>query len=220
MAGNPAVYELENEALDPEGLVWDELRRLAPWSDRVLVDLGCGSGYWLGSYLQEAGKVIGVEPDPTLLTLARARGTGAEVNEGSAEHLSLPDESVDVIHARFAYFWPPGCEAGLAEVRRVLRPSGRLVVIDNDYRHGEFADLLNHSPWAAPQGRAETTDAWWEAQGADRIEVMSEWRFETRSAFEAVLHLEMPPEVADPWLRQHPDALGLSYGYILFVVNK
>jgi SAM-dependent methyltransferase len=69
--------------------------------------------------------------------LAHARSTGAQVLAGSAGHLPLPDASVDVIHARFAYFFPPGCDAGLAEALRALRLGGTLVVVDNDRRdHG------------------------------------------------------------------------------------
>jgi SAM-dependent methyltransferase len=217
---DPDLYELENQALDPDGVVLEAMRQLAPWAGAILLDLGCGSGYWLPAYADEAALAIGVEPDPELIVLARARDARTRVLDGSAEHLPLPDNSVDVIHARFAYFFPPGCEAGLAEARRVLRPGGRLVVMDNDYRHGEFAKLLVRSPWAASQGRAATTDAWWQAEDAERVEVMSEWRFKHRTDLESVLHLELPPEVADPWLNENPQALRLSYGYVLFATGK
>jgi hypothetical protein len=90
--GRTDLYELENQAIDPDGLVLAAMRELAPWDGRTLVDLG--------------------------------------------------DASVDVMHARFAYFWPPRCAAGLTEVLRVLRPGGTLVVVDNDQRAGKFAGLL------------------------------------------------------------------------------
>jgi SAM-dependent methyltransferase len=219
LAVDPVLYEVENEAFDPEGLVLDAMRTLAPWAGRTLVDLGCGSGWWLPGYAREAAGVIGIEPDPDLLDLARRRPGGATVLAGSAEHLPLPDCSVDVVHARFAYFFPPGCDAGLAEVRRVLRPGGRLVVVDNDTRHGGFARLLADSPGAAAQGQSETTDVWWAERGAIRTEVMAAWRFTTRADLEAVLHLEFPAGVADLWLDAHPEATGLSYGYVLFSIG-
>lgn len=214
-----ATYEIENRAMDPDGLLLDAMRRLASWQRRTLVDLGCGSGYWLPGYADEATRVIGVEPDEVLVEHAGGRDARVEVLHGSAEHLPLPDESVDVVHARFAYFFPPGCDAGLAQVRRVLRPGGALVVVDNDLRHGEFAELVTRSVWAAPQGRADTTDAWWAARGAERVEVMSEWRLDTHADLERVLRLEFPAEIADGWLEAHPDRLGLSYGYVLFCVR-
>lgn len=218
-AVDPGLYDIENRAIDPEGLVTQAMRELAPWAHATIVDLGCGTGYWLEFYAGEAAEVIGVEPDPTLLHHARKGNPSARVLAGSAEHLPLPDRSVDVVHARFAYFFPPGCDAGLAEVLRVLKPDGRLVVVDNDQRRGDFAALLAASILAAPQGRAETTDRWWAERGAERREVMSEWRFDSREDFEAVVRMEFPANVADPWLSGHPTATGLSYGYVLFSVG-
>jgi SAM-dependent methyltransferase len=217
--GNPALYELENLAVDPRGAVLERMAQAAPWDGRTLLDLGCGSGFWLPGYAAHADRVIGVEPDERLVALARARDPRVEVLRGSAEHIPVDDASVDVVHARFAYFFPPGCDPGLAEVMRVLKPGGTLVVIDNDLRAGQFAALLNASPWATPQAGGQATDEWWGQRGARRVEVMSEWLFANREDFEAVLRLEFPADVADPWLRNHPDALGLTYGYVLFILR-
>lgn len=219
LAARPDVYELENQAMDPDELVLAAMRSLAPWSGRTLLDLGCGSGYWLPGYAGEAAVAIGVEPDPALLRLAARRDPRATVLPGSAEHLPLGDASADVVHSRFAYFWPPGCDAGLAEVLRVLKPGGTLVVVDNDQRNGEFASLLRSAANAA-LGQADVTDAWWAARGARRVEVMSRWQFGARADLEAVLRLEFPRRVADAWLAEHPEALGLSYGYVLFATQK
>lgn len=145
-AGDPRVYEMENAAIDHERSLWQALMELAPWEGRDLLDLGCGTGYWLTEYAGHAAVVTGIEPDEDLLPAAAGRDPRARVLRGSAEYIPLPDSCVDVAHARFAYFFPPGCDAGLAEVLRVLRPGGSLVVIDNDRRWGEFADLLEGSP--------------------------------------------------------------------------
>ena len=217
--GRPDLYELENRALDPAGLVLAAMRKLAPWAGKTLVDLGCGSGFWLPGYADDAAEVVGVEPDPALITLAGARDPRARVLAGSAEHIPLPSRSADVVHARFAYFYPPGCAAGLAEVQRVLKPGGTLVVVDNDQRAGEFADLLRAAGGTRPD-QADVTDAWWAARGASRTEVMSRWQFTSRADFEAVLRLEFPGGAADAWLAGHPDVLGLSYGYVLFAVPR
>ena len=218
--GNVGLYETENRALDPGGHVLAAMRAHAPWAGRTLLDLGCGSGYWLAGYADEAAQVIGVEPDPRLLPLAAARDPRVRVLRGSAEHIPLDDQSVDVVHARFAYFFPPGCDAGLAEVMRVLRPGGALVVVGNDLRTGEFAGLLRAAAGALVPAGGEEADAWWAARGAIRTTVLSSWRFASRADFEAVLRMEFPLKVAGPWLAARPRALGLTYGYTLSVAVK
>ena len=75
--GNGELYEMENRALDPGGHVLAAMRARAPWAGRSLLDLGCGSGYWLAGYAAEAAEVTGVEPDPRLLPLAAAAIPGS-----------------------------------------------------------------------------------------------------------------------------------------------
>ena len=219
IGGHPDVYEIENEALDRAGHVLAAMRALAPWAGKTIVDLGCGTGFWLTRYAAEAARVIGIEPDPEVRERAERRVAGIPgitVAAGSAEHTGLPDSSIDVVHARFAYFFPPGTEAGLTEVLRVLRPGGRLVVVDNDYRWGEFAGLLAAASARSSRDIAATVDEWWRARGATRHEVRSEWRFEQRDDLAAVLGIEFPDRIVRDWLARHPAARGLTYGYVLF----
>lgn len=221
---NPELYEIENGALDRENRVWDALRQKASWEGKRIVDLGCGSGFWLPRYAETADTVIGVEPDPDLLPAARARTRMAHVVAGSAEHIPVESSSMDVIHARFAYFFPTpdnDCSAGLAEALRVLRPGGSLVVIDNDHHNGEFAALLAQSPRAAAtQGEDEFIRQWWAEHGADRTEVMSSWTFDTTENLNAVLSMEFPPEVANPWLAANPGRTRITYGYVLHHLRR
>ena len=249
IGGHPDVYEIENRALDPGGHVLAAMRRLAPWEGRTVVDLGCGTGFWLAGYAGEAARAIGVEPDPLLRGRAAARVTdmpGAEVIPGSAEHLSLADRSADVVHARFAYFLAPGSEdgpragepgasgaracghrrlgagadPGLAEVMRVLRPGGSLIVVENDYRWGQFAGLLAAGSSRPPGETAAAVDAWWRQRGATRHEVRTQWRFAGRADLAAVLNIEVPAGVARAWLAANPAATSLSCGYILYAVTR
>src|SRR5215472_12534651 len=222
IGANPGTYQLENRAVDRAGHVLAAMRALAPWHGQTLVDLGCGTGYWLPKYASSAESVIGIEPDPALRAVARRSATSLQrtvVVAGSAEHMPLAEATVDVVHARFAYFFPPGTDAGLAEVLRVLRPGGHLIAVDNDYRWGEFARLLAASATRPPWETAAGVDAWWRERGARRHEVRSELRFASRADLVAVLHIELPDAVAASWLRQHPDATSLSYGYVLFAVT-
>ena len=98
---DPALYEIENAAMDREGALWAALQEAAPWTGRTLLDLGAGTGFWLPRYA-DAAETIAVEPDVRLLGAARARPGGTRVLYGSAEQIPLPEASVDVVHARFA----------------------------------------------------------------------------------------------------------------------
>jgi SAM-dependent methyltransferase len=222
IAGHPDIYEIENRALDQAGHVLDAMRALAPWAGKTIVDLGCGTGFWLSRYAGEAARVIGIEPDPAVRAGAQRTARdlpGTEVRAGSAEQTGLPDGSVDVVHARFAYFFPPGTDAGLTEVLRVLRPGGMLIMVDNDYRWGEFASLLAAASSRPTRAVAADVDAWWQARGATRHEVRSEWRFARHADLAAVLGIEFPERVGRDWLARHPAATGLTYGYVLFAVT-
>ena len=228
ITGHPRVYETENRALDQAGHVLDALWRLAPWAGKTVVDLGCGTGFWLARYAEQAGRVVGVEPAAGLRAraeraAAELAGPGrpaVEVRAGSAEHTGLPGGCADVMHARFAYFFPPGTDAGLTEAMRVLRPGGQLIAVDNDYRWGEFSALLAAGMTRPPGQVAAEVDDWWRARGATRHEVRSELSFATRADLAAVLHIELPAEVARGWLARNPLATGLTYGYVLFRVAR
>ena len=222
IGGHPDQYEIENRALDQAGHVLTAMAAIAPWAGGTIVDVGCGTGYWLARYAEAARTVIGIEPDAALRAAASRSAVAlrrATVLAGSAEHMPLADHSVDVVHARFAYFFPPGTDAGLTEVLRVLRPGGHLVAVDNDYRWGEFSRLLAASASRPPLSTAAAVDGWWRERGATRHEVRSRLEFASRADLSAVLHIEFPAEVARAWLRRHPAATGLSYGYVLFALR-
>lgn len=219
---DPATYELENEAIERNGVLQAALRELADWRGRDVLDIGCGTGFWLPGYATAAASVVGVEPDPELISQADRRVAAlseVDVRSGSAEHLPLDDGSIDVAHARFAYFFGAGAEGGLAEVRRVLRPGGVFVAVDNDWGWGDFAGLLRlgNSGNAAidPAG----TDAWWRSVGASRTDVRAGWDASSSEELERILRLEFADDVVDTFLRNRERSARLTYGVALFVIR-
>lgn len=106
-------------------------------SGEVIVDVGCGRGELLVAALEQgAGRAIGVEYAPAAVdlarrTLARRGGAGnAEVLKADARALPLDDGSADVVTMLdvVEHLVARELEDALAEVRRVLRPGGRLLV--------------------------------------------------------------------------------------------
>lgn len=220
---NVDLYEMENDAIDHEETLWRALRAAAAWDGKDLLDLGCGTGYWLPRYAETTGRLYGVEPDTALLDAAANRMAKATVLHGSAEHIPLDDSFIDVVHARFAYFFPSpsnDCTAGLSEVLRVLRPGGSLVVIDNDQGNGEFADLLRAGNTAEHQGPGDFILQWWQEQGATTRKVMSSWTFDSPEDLAKVVAMEFPDDAAETWLDAHAQQTKLSYGYLLHVISN
>ena len=216
---HPAVYEVENHAFDRAGLVEATMRSVASWDGRDLLDVGCGSGFhlprWASSSFGTARSVVGVEPHPGLVALARRRCRAlptVSVLQGSATALPLPDASVDVVQARWAYFFGPGCEPGLAEIGRVLRRGGAAFVIDNDATRSTFGAWFRRG---LPGYDPVAVERFWARQGWSRRSLDIRWEQPTREAFEAVVRIEFPPELADDVLRNHPGTT-VDYAVNLF----
>jgi SAM-dependent methyltransferase len=211
---HPEVYELENRAADPGGRVLDAMRSVSDWSGRTLLDVGCGTGYHLPLWAPDAATVIGVEPHPALAALARRRTRALDhvrVLDGTAEALPLPDASVDVVHARWAYFFGPGCEPGLAELDRVVRRGGAAFVIDNDATRSTFGGWFRRG---FPDVDPDAVEGFWSVRGWTRIPVDMGWTFGSREDLEAVVRIELPPEAAEAALAAHA---GTSVDYAVNV---
>jgi ubiquinone/menaquinone biosynthesis C-methylase UbiE len=206
----PAVYELENHAVDPDGAIEAAIRRRRSWAGASVLDVGCGTGYHLPRFAAEAARVVGVEPHRSLVDQARrrcARLPQVEVRQGTAQDLPVPDASVDVVHARWAYFFGPGCEPGLAELSRVVRRGGAAFVIDNDATRSTFGRWFRA---AFPAYDPAEVERFWAIHGWQREAVDMRWRFERRQDFEAVVRIEFRPEVAARVLAEHQ---GLEVDY-------
>jgi SAM-dependent methyltransferase len=200
----PEVYERENQAVDADGSLWAALADRVDWGGADVVDVGCGDGFHLPRFAERARSVVGVEPHAPLVSRARHRVRDqphVQVLAGCADRLPLPDSSAHLVHARVAYFFGPGCEPGLAEASRVLRPGGTLVVIDLDGTHAPYGEWLCT---AAPRYRPVAVEAFFAAQGFDCQRVDTVWRFDDRRDLEDVLRIEFTPEVATRAIAQTP----------------
>ncbi|MFC4945400.1 class I SAM-dependent methyltransferase [Pseudonocardia sp. GCM10023141] len=213
----PEVYERENAAQDADGAIWAALRAAVPWAGHDVLDVGCGDGFHLPVFAAEATSVTGVEPHPPLVRRARERlGDALPVLEAGAEALPLPDASVDLVHARTGYFFGPGCEPGLAEAQRVLRPGGAIAIVDLDATVAPYgawmrADMPSYDPMAVERFFAD--------QGFSMLRVPTVWRFPDAATRDAVLRIEFSSAVGDRAVAQTPQ-LHLPVGYRVHVRRK
>ncbi|MEJ3658749.1 methyltransferase domain-containing protein [Actinomycetes bacterium KLBMP 9759] len=214
----PEVYERENAAQDPDGVLWAALREQAPFRDLDVLDVGCGDGFHLPVFAAEAASVVGVEPHPPLVERARRRVAGeARVLQAGAADLPLPDASVDLVHARTAYFFGPGCEPGLAEAQRVLRPGGAIAIIDLDATVAPYGDWMRAD---LPRYDPAAVERFFERQGFSTRRLLVEWRFPDRATCEAVLRIEFSRAVAERAVAATAAATVLRVGYRLHVRRK
>lgn len=213
---NPSVYEVENRAVDRAGVLWSAMRARADWDGRDVLDVGCGTGFHLPHFAETARRVVGVEPNPALAAIARRRVRrlhDVTVLEGVAGRLPLPDSSVDVVHARWAYFFGPGSEPGLAELDRVVRRGGTAFVIDNDPERSTFGGWFRRG---FPDVDPAAVERFWSLRGWSRERLEIAWTFDSRADFEAVVRIELPTAVAEDVLAEHPDATGVDYAVNLW----
>jgi ubiquinone/menaquinone biosynthesis C-methylase UbiE len=114
--------------------------RVVPAAEGRVLEIGIGSGLNLPFYSLKAEHVIGLDPSPKLLSMARqvARPSSgpAEFVEGSAEAIPLDDASVDTVVTTWTLCSIPDAPRSLLEMRRVLRPDGRLLFVE----HGRAPD--------------------------------------------------------------------------------
>lgn len=122
-------------------------KQLAPYRRRVVsaaegrvLEIGIGSGLNLPFYGTGVEEVIGLDPSGSLLGMAERRAEGGakplSLVQGSAEAIPLEDASVDTVLTTWTLCSIPQAEAALAEMRRVLRPAGRLLFVE----HGRAPD--------------------------------------------------------------------------------
>ena len=134
------------------GPVMRQRRRLLPRAEGVVLEPGVGTGLNLPLYdASRVRHVIGIDPAAPFLDLARQRAEAAPVSvelvRGTAEALPLEDDSVDTVLLTYTGCSIPDLDAALAEFRRVLKPTGRLLLCEHgraaEPRVARFQDMLN-----------------------------------------------------------------------------
>lgn len=142
----------------------------------ILVDLGCGrggAGLWVAAAAR--ARLIGMDIAANALAAARARtkamGLRARFRLGSFERTGLREANADAVMSVDALLFTSNKPAAIAELRRMLRPGGRLVLTSWDYHRqpvGRPPQVDDHRPLLAAVGfevlAYEATEDWRDRQ--------------------------------------------------------
>ncbi len=162
LAFGPKANEYEKGRPDypPTAIAW-LIEALGINGNSTVIDLAAGTGKLTRLLLPTGARVIAIEPVEGMREVLSSVVPAAEVLEGTAEQLPLPDASTDAVTVAQAFHWFRGQEA-LAEIHRVLRPGGRLGLIWNR-RHldqpvqAELARVMESHRGATP---SQDSGAW------------------------------------------------------------
>jgi SAM-dependent methyltransferase len=119
------LYDRARPSYPQEAVDWMVARTgLGPGT--TVADVGAGTGKLTRLLRPSGARVVAVEPIPEM----RAKIQGAEVVDGTAEDLPLPDGAADVVAVAQALHWFD-LDRALPEIHRVLKPGGSLVLFWN-----------------------------------------------------------------------------------------
>jgi SAM-dependent methyltransferase len=176
------------------------LDRLDPQPGQRLLDVGCGEGLLVKFARQRGLKAFGIDLSPVGTQIARRTAAEAVIARVDGERLSFPEGSFDLAAnvGSLEHFIHP--QAGVQEMRRVLRPGGlAALVLPNSYY---LADILWHV-WRKgysvshnqPLERFASYREWWEFLEAGGLEVVRGYKYNFR----------FPRSASDwGWYRRHP----------------
>jgi SAM-dependent methyltransferase len=140
------------------------LDALGPVSGTRVLDAGCGPGAYAAALLDAGAQVVGFDASAAMVALARTRlGNRCRIDLARlGEPLPYPGESFDLSVCALAIHYVPDAAAAFAELHRVLRPGGALVLSTHhpttDWlrKGGSYFDrVLESDVWTWPGGESQ-----------------------------------------------------------------
>jgi len=142
-----AAYEIARPGYPDEALA-TLARELGITTGTRVCDLAAGTGKLTRRLVELGASVVAVEPVEGMREQALATVPEAEVVDGTADAIPLPDAAVDVVTVAQAFHWFDA-DAALAEIARVLEPGGGLAILWNerDERTAWVAEMSRLIRW-------------------------------------------------------------------------
>jgi ubiquinone/menaquinone biosynthesis C-methylase UbiE len=136
-----ALMNQEHKALTSWGLTHVKIA-----SGYVILDVGCGGGKTVSRLAQRAiqGKVFGIDYSPDMVEFAKEVNkkflaqNRVEIVEGSVEKMVFPDNFFDLVTAFETYYFWPSLPDAFQEIKRVLKPEGKLLMVNEMAKDGVY----------------------------------------------------------------------------------
>jgi ubiquinone/menaquinone biosynthesis C-methylase UbiE len=164
---------------------WDEMRRrffgegvrraaisaAHITSDALVVDVGTGTGFLAEGALDAGARVIGVDASEGMLEQVRARFADRpfEARAGEVDAIPVDDGSADAVLANMVLHHAPDPPRAIAEMTRILKPGGRLVITDADTHTHEWLRTEMHDRWLGFD--REDIARWFREAGLEHVSV-------------------------------------------------
>ena len=115
-------------------------------ADYVILDVGCGGGKTLSRLAQKGplGKVFGIDYSADMVAYSRKVNkklmaeNRVEIREGSVDKTGFPDDFFDLVTAIETYYFWPSLPDAFQEIKRVLKPGGRLLMVNEMVKDGVY----------------------------------------------------------------------------------
>ncbi len=181
------------------------LEELAPAP--CILDIGCGTGNYTDLFERvtraQGARVCAIEPSAGMLAKARQKNQRIDFRQSSAEQIPFADANFDFIYMTDVIHHVPDIEAMFREIRRVLKPDGKVCIVTQSHRQIERRPVVQFFPGTARVDKARYPDI-------DVIRASAEgcglaW------LKEAVLFEDEPVELGSGFLQ-----LARSKGYSMF----
>lgn len=139
------IYDIFSQYEDYKGLVWNEIIEHVNISEKVVFEMGCGTGKYTKLLACIAKLVYANDISSSMIYFAEQKCAGLSniiyVNSSAEAVPEIPDNSIDLIFSAWGYVsTPPIARRVEKEFQRILKANGDIWLIDN-YFDGEFTDM-------------------------------------------------------------------------------